>query len=246
MRALDLNSIFIRDFLEQSFAATGHRGYRVLDLGCGTRPYRDIYDSCHLFAVTGDSDALAPSDVRLSAGALPFSDSSFDTILMTEVIEHIQVPTAALAEAARVLSPGGRFFLTWPFSYSMHELPRDYVRFTEFGMAFLLAQAGLEIELLRRRGDMLAVLATIVGQLCLGFAHLLVRLPLVGRLLLPLEWLCVATNNALVVTLHWGTRNSRRLQPTTVGDGLSGIGHLALWTLGYCLVARKRPRRIEG
>lgn len=243
MRTLDLNSLFIREFVERSFVSTKHCGHRVLDLGCGTKPYENIYRPCHQFAVAADFDIRTTIDVRLHADALPFPDSTFDTVLMTEVIEHLEAPSAAIAEVARVLGPAGRLFLTWPLYYSLHELPHDYTRFTEFGMAALLQRHGLEVELLRRRGDMIAVLATIVDQFGLGIALAITRLPIIGRLFVPFQWICVTINNLLVLLVYWGTRNARRLHPKCVGHALSGIGHLALWTLGYCVVARKRRSR---
>ena len=46
--------------------------------------------------------------VEAPAEALPFPDSSFDTAVFTLVLCTVPDPAAALAEAARVLRPGGR------------------------------------------------------------------------------------------------------------------------------------------
>lgn len=51
--------------------------------------------------------------VDLTRG-LPYLDASFDLVLMTEVIEHLENHRAALSELARVLRPGGRLILTTP------------------------------------------------------------------------------------------------------------------------------------
>lgn len=45
---------------------------------------------------------------------LPYPDASFDLVLMTEVIEHLENHRAAICELARVLRPGGRLVLTTP------------------------------------------------------------------------------------------------------------------------------------
>ncbi len=46
--------------------------------------------------------------------ALPFPAGSFDCVLLSEVIEHLEAPQVSIAEAARVLKPGGRLLVTTP------------------------------------------------------------------------------------------------------------------------------------
>lgn len=242
MRTLDLNSLFIRDFLAQAFRRAIPSSLRVLDLGCGLRPYEDLYGPRHAQVVAGDKDSRARAEIVLSADALPFKDSSFDTILLTEVIEHSAQPSAVIAEVARVLAPDGRLYLTWPLVYSMHDIPEDYVRLTEFGMSNLLAESGLEFEMLQRRGDVVAVLTTLLSHIELGLSEFLTRLPVVGRLLVPFRWLAIAISNLTVLAVYHSTRNAARLRPARVGEALSGTNQAALWTLGYCTVVRRRGR----
>jgi SAM-dependent methyltransferase len=83
---------------------------RVLDLGCG------IGHSFHLLApretvgVDLDPEALAGQDretVVADMRALPFEDGSFASVLSVQSLEHVPDPERVLAEAARVLEPGG-------------------------------------------------------------------------------------------------------------------------------------------
>lgn len=53
------------------------------------------------------------------AEKLPYPDASFDFINMCELIEHVEDPRAALCEAARVLRPAGRIYLSFPNRFSI-------------------------------------------------------------------------------------------------------------------------------
>jgi SAM-dependent methyltransferase len=46
--------------------------------------------------------------------SLPFPADTFDCILLSEVIEHLEAPEISIREAARVLGPGGRLLITTP------------------------------------------------------------------------------------------------------------------------------------
>jgi SAM-dependent methyltransferase len=48
---------------------------------------------------------------------LPFAERSFTVVVLAEVLEHLDDPLSLLAEAARVLQPGGRVMLTTPNPY---------------------------------------------------------------------------------------------------------------------------------
>ena len=54
-------------------------------------------------------------DLAADAMALPFSDGSVDNLVMMDVLHHIPFPLRFLAEADRVLRPGGRVVMTEPY-----------------------------------------------------------------------------------------------------------------------------------
>lgn len=128
-------------------------GGRVLDLGCGTAPYRSCFRG-GLAAYTGADVAPGPGvDVLLTPGEpLPFAPASFDTVLSTQVLEHVADLPQAFAEMVRVLRPGGTLVLTVPFLYGLHGEPHDYRRFTEFGLAALLEGNFQDVRITRIGG----------------------------------------------------------------------------------------------
>ena len=81
--------------------------------------------------------------------ALPFAESVFDGVLLTEVLEHCTDPPRALQEVRRVLKPGGLLLVTSPFLWPWHGIEgayQDYWRFTHQGWQLLLKDfAGVTI-----------------------------------------------------------------------------------------------------
>ena len=84
-------------------------------------------------------------DLIGTAYAIPEKDESFDCILSTAVLEHLEEPQKALSEACRVLKHGGFAIYTAPFFWHLHEEPRDFYRYTKFGLEHLFKTAGFEI-----------------------------------------------------------------------------------------------------
>ncbi len=115
---------------------------RMLDVGCGGQPYRDLFAPA-VSSCVGVDRGPGPH-VQGDAQALPFRAGAFDTVLCSQVLEHLPEPGDAVAEMARVLKPGGRLILTAPHIWGIHEEPHDYFRFTRYGLAYLMERAGLE------------------------------------------------------------------------------------------------------
>ena len=133
--------------LRQLLAARPYMRGRLLDMGCGRRPYALIYDKLVGQSV-GTEVAFSPhgtsaADAICFGEALPFEDASFDTILCTEVLEHTREPWRVMAEFARLLRPGGHVLISVPFIYPLHEKPHDYWRFTGYGLEAISRSAGL-------------------------------------------------------------------------------------------------------
>lgn len=114
---------------------------RVLDVGCGNRPYEPLLPpGVRYVACDPDPEGSRPHVVAL-ANRLPFTASSFDAVICTQVLEHVESPEGLLTEIRSVLRPGGRLVLTAPQHWRIHEAPRDFFRFTRYGLEHLLASA---------------------------------------------------------------------------------------------------------
>ena len=59
---------------------------------------------------------------------------------------NIEDPQKVFFEVNRVLKQNGVLVISWPFLYPVHEAPRDFFRYTEYGMKHLVTQAGFKIE----------------------------------------------------------------------------------------------------
>ena len=132
---------------------------RLLDVGCGNKPYQGMFGE-RISKYVG-CDVVQSSDNRVDvicpATELAFGAGAFDTVLCTQVIEHVADHVILLAEVFRVLRGDGLLILSGPMYWPLHEEPYDFFRFTEHGLRFLLTQAGFEGIQIKSNGGKWAV-----------------------------------------------------------------------------------------
>lgn len=109
-------------------------GARVLDVGAGSCPYRNLFSHC--VYKSQDFSQLSPEQLRYGnygkidyvgdAADIPVPDGTFDVVLCTEMLEHVPEPIKIVAELARVLKPDGKLILTAPLGSGIHQEPFHY------------------------------------------------------------------------------------------------------------------------
>jgi SAM-dependent methyltransferase len=82
--------------------------------------------------------------MKCDISSIPVENDRYDAVLCTQVLEHVPEPLKALKELHRVLIPGGTLWLSTPFYFEEHETPHDYFRYTQFGLRYLIEQAGFQ------------------------------------------------------------------------------------------------------
>jgi SAM-dependent methyltransferase len=135
-----------------------HARGSCLDAGAGRSPWRPRLEALGLRVVSLDIEARgAGVDIVADLQCMPELESaSFDTVVCTQVLEHLPRPSAAIAEIARVLRPGGVLILSAPHLSMLHELPHDYFRFTAEGLRAMLETQGFSVETKRASGGLVA------------------------------------------------------------------------------------------
>ena len=115
-------------------------GYRVLDVGCGVKPYYPFFAEHASEYVGVDVVENPAAELQGSVEALPVADASFDLVLCTQVLEHCDDPAQAVRELRRVLAPGGRVLASTHGVQVYHPSPHDYWRWTHAGLRRLFAE----------------------------------------------------------------------------------------------------------
>lgn len=131
----------------------------LLDIGCGNKPYLEIikplidsYIGCDIIQSSNNC-----VDILCNANQIPLETGTFDTIISTQTIEHVEDHQGLVNEAYRLLKKGGRFILSGPMYWPLHEEPHDFFRFTKHGFAHILHKAGFEIITINENGGKWAV-----------------------------------------------------------------------------------------
>ena len=131
---------------------------RVMDLGCGAGDSVDLFRSAdpavRWVGVDIEESPEVAARTRTDAEfvtfdgrRLPFEDASFDLVYCKQVLEHVDHPRELVAEAARVLTPGGHLAGSTSQLEAFHS--RSTLNWTPYGFTKIAEDAGLEVIELR-------------------------------------------------------------------------------------------------
>lgn len=148
----------------------------ILDIGCGNKPYKHLFvdiskydgiDFCE-YAKYGRYQSAGPdyffSDLYAATGILPFPSFSFNNIVCFQVLEHHPDPSTLVREAIRVCRSEGFIIFTCPFLSSIHDAPRDYQRFTRFGLSSLFQNHDLDHVQIYENGGIATSLTLLLNE----------------------------------------------------------------------------------
>jgi ubiquinone/menaquinone biosynthesis C-methylase UbiE len=124
----------------------------VLDAGSGKQQYKKYFSHAKYESTDIVKLPDAEHDFICSLDDIPKPDGSYDTVLCTQVLEHVEFPQKVISEFSRILKPGGKLFLTAPQSAAIHGAPYHFFNFTEYGLASMFTRAGFMINFIRPNG----------------------------------------------------------------------------------------------
>jgi len=125
-----------------------HINGKVLDVGCGTKPYQRLFNFKEYIGLeldTPENRQHKNADFFYDGERFPFKGAEFDSVVANEVLEHVFNPEVFLRETNRVLKINGHFLLTVPFVWDEHEQPFDYARYSSFGIKYILEKHGFKV-----------------------------------------------------------------------------------------------------
>ena len=139
----DGNYLILSDLLLALSAMIDNKPQKVLDYGCGGMPYKSLFNGSYTGA---DSIENSSADMHLNEdGTVPAEDNSFDFILSTQVLEHVDSPALYLSECRRLLADNGTLLITTHGSYQDHPCPKDLWRWTTDGLLLDIERAGFVV-----------------------------------------------------------------------------------------------------
>ncbi|MBN1386922.1 MAG: class I SAM-dependent methyltransferase [Bacteroidales bacterium] len=153
---------------------------RLVDIGCGTKPYGKLLADLVTDHVgvdhTDTSHDKSNIDIFATAYNIPVKNNSFDSAICTCVLEHLEEPEDAVRECYRVLKHGGYAIYHTPFIWHLHEEPRDFYRFSKYGLKYLFEKCGFEVIEIRPISGFVVTFAQLNLYLMKGkFNHGLIK-----------------------------------------------------------------------
>ncbi len=207
-RMIDSDWLVLREMrpaIEKVAARVAEAGKVAIDLGCGSQPYRSIFDSRGLIYQGAD---IGSADIIIQeSGRVDTADASADLVLSFQVLEHVRDVGQYLGEALRILRDDGWLILSTHGTWLYHPHPEDHRRWTRQGLLAELTRYGFETtECIPVLGPLAwtTLLRLICGyQLCL-------RIPFIGRAVANTLALVMNTRGYIenLITPDWVRRDN--------------------------------------
>jgi len=124
---------------EAERAAERERRPRLLDVGCGRKPYLPFFEQA-VAEYVGLDTGNPVADLEGFAEEIPAPDASFDLVLCTQTLEHVNDPARVVRELRRVVAPGGRLLASTHGVHYYHPNPDDLWRWTHAGLERLFRE----------------------------------------------------------------------------------------------------------
>jgi SAM-dependent methyltransferase len=224
----DVGRWYITRFVE-SVARSLPQGASILDAGAGECVYKRFFAHCNYKAIDlaigqsrwnyGNLDYIAPLH------QMPISSQTFDAVLCTQVLEHVEWPRESVSEMFRVLKPGGSLYMTLPMAQGEHQVPYDFFRYTSYGIRSICQGAGFQQVSVTPFGGFPTRVAYELPMMMTLFPSMKVdgKLSAKGVALLPAKVLALATIRTLQVFLFW----------------IDKYDHRRTYPLGWSVIANK-------
>ena len=158
------NNFLIRKSIRNAIIKNSiHLKGALLDFGCGTKPYKKLFINVDSYIgvdykIEGREESQKTVDFFYDGKIIPFNDKEFDSILSTEVLEHVFNVEDILREFNRVLKINGHALITTPFMWEEHEMPYDFARYTTPALEYLYQKHGFEIIHNHKTGNQIEVI----------------------------------------------------------------------------------------
>lgn len=141
----DLDYPHLKDLLDLMRSVADTAKGDVFDYGCGGAPYRGLFTGCRSYVAADIGPGPGVDRVLKEDGLTGEPDASYDLILSTQVLEHVEDPERYLWECHRILRPGGQVILTTHGMFEEHGCPFDFHRWTSQGIERLFKRCGFAV-----------------------------------------------------------------------------------------------------
>jgi SAM-dependent methyltransferase len=162
-RGLPIDRWYIERFLERHRAEITGRVLEVKDSGYTRRFGRGVTEAAVIDVDAANDSATHVGDLA-EGGDLP--SAAFDCFILTQTLQYVFDPAAAITHSHRILRPGGVLLLTVPVTSPLTDPPlTDYWRFTPLVVARLLERAfGEPAVTVEAHGNVLSQVAFLEGM----------------------------------------------------------------------------------